>query len=220
MRNLKVCTRLLKGAAVALAIVAAVIGWDAGSLALGQSRVKGGGGGSGNAPPVITSITAVQITGERFRVYGTIADENPGGCGIVFSGITSGVGTCDANGNFDVILNVPTLGVLHATPGDGVQSGTTVADTLTNAAPTTGIIATQAGGNWTFSGTVGDEAPLGLTVVLAGPPGVNGLTATVAANGTWSVTVTLAHGTSGFVMAAVEDWYGEVGTGTTYFSNP
>jgi hypothetical protein len=176
---------------------------------------------AGNNAPEIIGLQQQQIAGQKFRIFGRVADETPQSCGVVISGAATGVVLCDAEGNFDGVFTVATPGQIQAIAGDGMsQSGQSVLN-LTNGAPTVGnFIAVQGPNNtWTFSGTVGDEAPEGLTVTLAGPTGVQGATATVLANGSWSVTLSLLAGTSGTVTATVADWYGQTGTATTFFGS-
>jgi len=159
------------------------------------------------------------VPGRKFRIYGRVADDTPATCGVAISGAANGVALCNGTGNFDAIFDVPTPGPITAVPGDGTQSGTAVNRTLTNVPPMVSIIAVQGPGNtWTFSGRVGDECPEGLSVSLTGPAGVNGATATVGADGLWSVTVTVGPGVSGFVTATVTDWYSATGSAMTYFS--
>jgi len=186
-----------------------------GQVVVGPPKKPGGG----NNPPVLLSLAAQQVAGQRFRIYGRVADETPASCGVVITGAANGVALCDAAGNFDAIFNVPAPGMINAVVGDGqLQSGTSML-ALTNGAPTVGgFIAVQGAGNtWTFSGTVGDEAQDGLTVTLSGPAGVSGASATVQANGSWSVTLTLPEGTGGNVTATVTDWYGLTGAAYTTF---
>jgi hypothetical protein len=148
-----------------------------------------------------------------------VDDDTPATCGVVITGAANGVAMCDANGNFDAVYDVPTPGAITAVPGDGTQSGDPVTAVLANAPPTVSVMAVQGPGNtWTFSGSVGDECPEGLTVTLSGPAGVNGATATVGAGGSWSVTVTVGPGAYGWVTATCTDWYSETGSGQTYFS--
>jgi hypothetical protein len=207
-----------KARALAAAGLVALLGFTSPARAQGiDGDGDGGPGGGLNAKPIIASLTAVQVPGRKFRISGRVADDTPGTCGVVITGAASGVAMCDANGNFDAIYDVPTLGQITAVPGDGTQSGDAVTRTLGNNPPTVNnFIAVQVtGGQWTFSGTVADECPAGLTVSLTGPAGVNGATATVAANGAWSVTVT--PGAGGFVTATVTDWYSARGSAMTYF---
>jgi hypothetical protein len=171
-----------------------------------------------NRAPVIESISARQVPGQRFRIWGHVSDETPGTCGVVITGAANGVAMCNSNGDFDAIFNVASPGTATATAGDGVQSGQSRPVALNNAAPTVSVTAVQGANNtWTFRGTVGDEAPEGLIVALSGSSGLNGTTATVQAGGAWTVTVTLPAGASGTVTATVTDWYGLTGVGYTYF---
>jgi len=171
-----------------------------------------------NGAPVITSISARQVPGQKFRIWGHVSDETPANCGVVVTGAANGVAMCNSNGDFDGIFDVATPGNATATPGDGVQSGQSRTVALTNVAPTVTVTAVQGANNtWTFRGTVGDEAPEGLIVTLSGSSGLNGTTATVPAGGGWTVTVTLPAGASGMVTATVTDWYGLTRVGYTYF---
>ena len=181
---------------------------------------EGGPPPANNAPEII-SLQQEQLAGQRYRIYGRVADETPQTCGVVISGAASGVMLCDASGEFSGVFSVAAPGEIQAVAGDGsAQSGPSVLN-LTNAAPTVGnFIAVQGANNtWTFSGSVGDEAPAGLTVTLAGPSGVQGATAVVTSGGAWSITLSLPAGTSGTVTATVADWYGLTGSATTIFGS-
>jgi len=192
------------------------------SSASGQTRIPprgGGGGGQLNNPPALLSLNAVQVSGQRYRIFGYVGDETPASCGVVITGAANGVALCNQQGYFDAIFNVTTPGDIFAVAGDGQSQSGMSTLTLTNAAPSVGgFIAVAGSGNtWTFSGTVGDEARSGLTVTLSGPAGVEGASASVLPGGTWSVTLTLAPGTSGNVTATVTDWYGLTGAAYTAF---
>jgi hypothetical protein len=179
-----------------------------------------GGGANPPRPPSITSIDAEQVPGQKFRIHGRVDDDTPATCGVVISGAANGIAMCDANGNFDVTLSVPVPGNITAVPGDGMHTGQARALELKNIAPTVSVIAVQGPNNtWTFRGTVGDECPAGLPVVLSGPAGVNGQTATAGVGGAWSITLTLAPSASGSVTATVTDWYGLTGSGYTSFGS-
>jgi hypothetical protein len=184
-------------------------------------------GGAANPPraPSITSINTQQVPGQKFRVYGRVDDDTPGTCGVEIrdaaTDIPMGIAMCDAHGNFDYTVNVPVVPVsIKAIPGDGSQSGPPVVRNLANNAPSVTVSAVQGPNNtWNFRGNVGDECPEGMIVTLAGPAGVNGVTATVLANGAYSVTVTLSPNASGQVTATTTDWYGQTGSGSTYFGS-
>src|SRR5262245_51410159 len=42
-------------------------------------------GSNANNPPVIISLDATQVAGRKFRIFGRVADETPGNCGVVIS---------------------------------------------------------------------------------------------------------------------------------------
>jgi hypothetical protein len=171
--------------------------------------------GGGNSPPVITSLNAVQIPGQKFKISGTVADNYPASCVVSITGSATGSLQCDTSGAFSGVLDVPSLGAISAVASDGTLQSDPATLTLTNAAPTVTIQAIQTGLHTVrFSGRVTDEAPAGLVVRLSGIPGVTGVTATVQPDGTWSVSVGL-QATSGNVTATVVDWYGQSGTAAT-----
>jgi hypothetical protein len=193
--------------------------------AMGQVSIQGppapptggavdGGGGTRNVAPVISSITAVQVAGQKFRIYGKVTDDTPATCGVTLSGATSGVVQCDASGNFDGVFDVATPGPATAVASDGQLQSAAVNLNLGNAAPTITMTITHGpNGAVTFSGKVTDEVPTGLVVTLTGGPGVSG-SAIVLADGSWSTTITLAEGATGTATATVTDWYGLTGTAT------
>jgi len=180
------------------------------ALAWAGLSVRGDDGGTNN-PPVIASITAVQVAGQKFRIYGTVTDEAPGGCTVILSGAANQYVSCDASGNFDGIFDVPTPGAATAVAGDGVQGSQPVNLNLTNAAPTMLVQAATRGNTLVVNGQVTDEVPAGLVVTLSGSRAVNGKTAIVLADGSWSVSVSILSGTHGTVTAKVTDWYGLTG---------
>ena len=174
--------------------------------------------GNGNRKPVITSISAVQVPGQKFRISGSVDDDTPGSCTVTLAGAANGSVKCDAAGNFSGVFDVPALGSATAVASDGTQNSDPVELTLTNVAPTTSCRCVVGKGNTlTISGVVSDEAPAGLTVVLSGSRAVSGLAATVLANGTWSVSVPIAAGSHGSVTATVTDWYGLTGSRSSMY---
>ncbi|WP_020474377.1 hypothetical protein [Zavarzinella formosa] len=204
-----------------LCIAAVLIAFGA---AESYSQAPPGGGkskGSGNKAPVVTSLFAYQITGNRFRVTGTVSDETPTTCTVAITGAgTINLG-CDSSGNFSGIVNVPSIGTLTATPNDGLLTGSSVSQTLQNAPPTlSNFVAVPGDGNtWVFSGTVADEATEGLSVTLSGLPSGYSGSATLDATGSFSITVTLPAGSSGEVTGSLTDWYGSTVTAVTYFGS-
>jgi hypothetical protein len=178
---------------------------------------RGGGFGTVNTAPVISSITAVQVAGQKFHIYGKVTDDTPGSCGVVVSGAASGVVLCDASGNFDGVFDVTTPGAATAVAGDGQLQSAPVNLNLGNAAPTISMTITHgANGVLTISGHVGDEVPAGLVVTFTGNNGISG-SAIVLADGSWSSTATVPDGATGTVTANVSDWYGLTGTATATY---
>ena len=168
---------------------------------------------AGNTKPVITSIAAVQVPGKKFRIYGTVSDDTPGSCTVTLTGAAAGTVPCNASGQFDATFDVAAPGVATAVASDGAQSSDPANVTLANAAPTIFCkCVAGAGGTLTISGTVTDEAPAGLVVTLSGARAVNGRTAIVLADGTWSTVVNIPSGTHGMITARVTDWYGLTGS--------
>ena len=167
---------------------------------------------------MISSITAVQVAGQKFRIYGTVTDDNPGSCSVTLTGAATGAAPCDASGNFDATFDVATPGTATAVANDGQVSSAGVNVTLANNAPGTTCKAVVGTGNiLTISGKVTDEVPAGLTVILSGSRAVNGLSAIVLANGTWSTSTSIPPGSHGTVTATVTDWYGLTGSGSSSY---
>jgi hypothetical protein len=210
----------LAAAFLAMALCAPTAAAQSPTLDDGPPQIGSGGAQPGqlNTRPSITGLNATQVPGKKFRFTGTVSDNTPASCVVVFSGAASGVAMCNASGQFDGTFDVQTLGVVTAVANDGSQNSNPVNRTLTNNAPTVTVQAVQGPNNtWTFSGTVVDEAPAGITVVLNGCAGVNGQTVTVLANGTYSLALTLSPTASGFVNATATDHFGATGSGQTYF---
>lgn len=167
-----------------------------------------------NAAPSITSFYVSQYLPNRAVVVsGTVSDDCPQGVTVNFSGVACGTARPDSTGHFSANLTCSSLGNIQAVAVDPQSPPSAPAQaTVSNAAPQIqDFTASQGTGNmWTFSGKVVDEAAQGLTVVLtSGMPDLLSKYVTVAADGTFSVTVALSnpldHGTVG---AACTDWWG------------
>ena len=194
--------------------VALVFACVCASPAYGQESKVGGG----NTAPVIIALEATQVAGKKFRIFGRVADDTPASCRVTFSGAASGTAACDAAGDFSGVFDVKAIGEVTAVASDGQLSSDPAGLALTNEAPTISIRAIRNLRTWTFSGTVTDEAPAGLTVSLTGVGGTP-LSATVAADGTWSISVTGLLSAGGTATATVTDWYGLTGSASTPFGS-
>lgn len=211
----------------AFALLAAVVGITApstqtlaqqsGKTAPGGDKTGGGKGGGGGATPAITNMSAVQVPGKKFRIWGVVSDDTPGQCSVVMTGAANGVANCDASGAFDNVYNVPQLGAVTAIASDGVNQSAPSVLGLTNAPPTVTVIATRSGDQVTISGTVSDEAPAGIVVTLTGHRAYDGHTLTAGAGGAFTATFTIPREVSANVTASVVDWYDEPASGSTSF---
>ena len=172
--------------------------------------------GGGNQTPVIVSLITNQVAGQKFRISGRVQDNTPGSCTVALTGAAVQTLTCAADGTFDAVVNVPTLGAMTAKASDGVNISTAVNRTLANTAPgVMNFIAAHSEGNTlTLSGMVTDEAAPGLFVAVSGP-GFDSSFSTVGATGQFSITVPFITGFTGTATATVTDWYGATGSATT-----
>jgi hypothetical protein len=148
-------------------------------------------------------------------IYGTVTDtsSSPAGLLVLIAGQAIGVATTDANGNFSLTTNAIGLGNVRAWTVDGLDICSPTA-TLTLTAPPpviTNFAATEGSGQlFTFSGTVTDQNPGGLTITFGGIPSLSGQTATVNSNGSFSLTIQLNSNGSdnGLALAQTTDWWG------------
>lgn len=145
-----------------------------------------------------------------YTLSGSVMDEAPAGLSVDFTGVYTGSAMTDANGSFSVNVTPSRLGTITAnvTDNEGL-SATPVQRSVTSAAPTITLSASRQVANlWVFSGTVTDEYAADLLVRFGNLPSLEGKTATVAANGTYSLTVELAQGEEGTACAQLTDWWG------------
>jgi len=168
--------------------------------------------------PVLMNFTSAVPTltlsytwlGDRgVHLTGHVTDEFPGNRTVTFTGAASGSATTNCHGDFAVDLTASQLGPINATVADQwYQTSPAASVTLTNSAPLIqGFTGTNLGsGVWQFTGRVVDEYSPGLVVYFSGLSGLSGLTATVAADGTFSLTVDL-QGQAGTVRCQVTDWW-------------
>src|SRR5207248_2009572 len=93
------------------------------------------------------------------------------------------------------------------------QVSNIVTVTATDSAPIVANLtaSTSDSYTWTITGTVsGCDHPAGLTVVFSSTdiPSVNGKTAIVQADGTFSLSVVITPGQSGYIYAQTTSWWG------------
>lgn len=164
----------------------------------------------------IASTTSITLclaygTGHTVILSGHVTDPNPGGLAVHFGGVVNGQTVTDVNGNYQVSLTASSLGTIGAWV-IGSQGGMPVYAnaSLTNIASViSNFTASEGASNiWTFTGTVTDEHAAGLTVsFMSAIPALMGKTATVQADGTFSLTVQLNAIDAGMVMVSCMDWW-------------
>ncbi len=170
------------------------------------------------SPPDI-SVTAVEIPmymeiiyGEQREVTitGSINDPNPKGLTITFTGVVNASTTAALDGSFSLTTTADELGLISATfKNKSGEVSEPVSVEVTSSAPViTNLQATIVNGLvWRYSGTIEDESPEGLVVVLNGLS-LDNVEAVVAADGTFSVDVIMGDDESGTVAASMVDWWG------------
>lgn len=147
-----------------------------------------------------------------FLLSGQVTDEQPGGLTVQITGVYTGSVQTNADGSFSVAIQPSQLGSIFATVTDAEGlSSTSMEDVLTSFVPTiSNFSARRLYGNcWTFSGTVSDECAEGLIVHFGGLPSLEGKTAVVGADGTFSLTIDLQPGEEGTATAQTTDWWGQ-----------
>jgi hypothetical protein len=142
---------------------------------------------------------------------GQVSDIDAGSLSLNFTGVVTGSVSVNSNGTFTLTTTATGLGTIQASTTDLWGQLSTSNQVIVSSPPPviTSFTATLGLGNlWTFTGTVNDPSPAGLYVQLGGVPGLSGA-ATVLADGTFSVTVQLAQGVSGYATAQTTDWWGQ-----------
>jgi hypothetical protein len=163
-----------------------------------------------NAPTITLAVTA--INEDTVTLSGNVADVDAAGETVAISGAMNGTVTTDANGNFRFNLATADLGAVDVRTTDLWGQTSNTAEVAANAFPPVIVdfTATQAYGNaWIFEGTVVGSNLQGLTITFGGLTSLAGKTATVAANGTFSLVQTLANGEFGTATAQTTDLNGQ-----------
>jgi hypothetical protein len=126
--------------------------------------------------------------------------------------VASGSVATNPDGSFSFTTQASSLGTVQATTVDlwGLASNVAKVTLTANPPVITSLTAEPAGNNvWDISGTVTDQQnPAGIIVQLGGLPELQGVTATVGSDGTFSVIVQLQAGETGTISAQATDWWG------------
>jgi hypothetical protein len=159
------------------------------------------------------SLSVSYGAGLTITLSGQVADDSPGGLTIVFSGAASGSVVTNPDGTFSLTLQANELGDIQAVVYDSSGAQTDAQVTLSRNPPViTQFMAEQESLQlWTFTGTVSDDSgTAGLVVTFSASkvPSLNGQTAVVNADGTFTLSVLLGTGEGGYVRAQTIDWWG------------
>jgi hypothetical protein len=170
-----------------------------------------------NIPPTILSFAAMPLSGQSYMLTGTVADDQPAGISVQFSGKFNGTATTNSSGAFMAYCTPCGLGQINAVATDttGLVSNTAQVQITSLAPAIIEFNAHDMGNNyWVFSGRVQDENPAGLTVQFGGL--LEGRTATVQADGTFMLSAQFEPGACGEVTAQVADVWGLLSAIATY----
>jgi hypothetical protein len=162
------------------------------------------------AAPVI-SLTLTYGPRHTATLSGKVNDIDPGGRTVTITGVASGSVTTNSDGTYSVTTTVSALGSIQASTVDlWGQNSNVAAVSYTDKAPQiTNFTATEGQMRmWTFSGTVEAQYAPGLVVTFGGLASLQNQTATVGADGSFSLTIQLQPGETGYATAQVTDWWG------------
>jgi hypothetical protein len=177
--------------------------------------------------PVISALTLTYGSKKNVTVSGTVADIDKGGRTVTFSGALSGTVVTSADGSFSFSGQASNHGALTASTVDlwGQDSNAPQVIVAPNPPQINNFWATEGEGTqlnyWTFSGSVSDSCQVsGMTITFGGMPSLKGKTATVQADGTFSLLVQLQNGESGTASAVTQDWWGQASNTAMAAVNP
>ena len=160
------------------------------------------------AAPTIT-LTVTAASADSVTLSGTVTDIDAAGESVAISGALNETVTADANGNFSFTMPTADLGSVNvATTDQWGQAGGVAANSFPPVIET--FSATQSDGNtWIFAGTVVAPNVQGLTISFGGLASLAGQTATVAANGTFTLVQALGLDEYGTATAQTTDLNGQ-----------
>jgi hypothetical protein len=169
----------------------------------------------GSHSPIVLNYSLSYGINHDVNVVGTVTGPGAAGAQIEFEGPINGIAITTSDGSFDFTTSAQYLGNLLA----GVIQGSTVvsniaADLVNNVAPVIQNFTWVKLDNTTyeFTGKVIDEHPGGLVVNFGGAPqSLQGKTAVVNNDGTFSLVVTMSNTSSDVGNADVQiayDWWG------------
>lgn len=150
---------------------------------------------------------------KQLTLSGKVTDDTPSGLTVSITGLATGTVTTDSNGNYTITVTASgPNGTITATTADIWGQAASAQVTASNSAPVISALSASASsyGFWSITGKVADEHPGGLTLTFTSTdvPAINGLTTTVQADGSFSLTVLIPNTQSGYFYAQTTDWWG------------
>ena len=150
-------------------------------------------------------------TRNNVTLTGNLTDIDAAGQTITFTGVVGATVVTDSDGNFTLATVASGLGAIDATETDLWGQAGTVEAVVARDAP---VIASFGASNgfstiWVFQGTVTGPNVQGLIIDFGDTPSLEGQSAVVQADGTFSFTCTLAQGENGIASAITSDAWGQ-----------
>ncbi len=157
-------------------------------------------------------MSILDVDGFVLTLQGHVENLDEDELSVTLGGIAFGTFSCDANGDFFISVAAFQIGEITAEATDLWGQASNLSAVAVSSDPPTicEFSATRMNDTvWSFQGRVTDEDPEGLTVYLGGLASLNGVTATVQADGTFSVTCNLQPDETGSATAMTYDWFGQ-----------
>jgi hypothetical protein len=164
-------------------------------------------------PAPVISLQITHVTQNGVTLTGEISDPNipAGGLPVTITGVDSGSVMSNSKGSFQFTISASTDGPLEVSTTDAWGQTSNDAEVEVPACPPAiqNFRVIQIGELYQFTGTVVGGNVAGLTVQFGGLPSIAGHTATVQANGTFSMFEILQPGERGIAWAQVTDQQGQ-----------
>jgi hypothetical protein len=162
------------------------------------------------AAPVL-SLSISYGSQHNVTLSGRLTDLDAGSRPVSITGVAAGTPVTDRSGNFSLTTTASALGEVDATESDlwgQVSSKATVMVSDTAPVIQNFAVIHGTGNTWIFQGSVVAGHAEGLVVTFGGHSALAGQTATVRADGTFSVALTLPPGAYFTASAITTDWWG------------
>ena len=163
-------------------------------------------------PPSIQGFMVMGSGPHTYTLHGQVNDEQAGNLIVQFTGVFNGSVQTAPDGTFSMTVEPNQLGSIQAkvTDSEGLTSAPAYGQAMSAAPMISNFYGIhQISSCWLFTGNVSDEYAEGLVVRFGGLTALQGQTATVTANGTFSLAVSLGPNDHGTASAQTTDWWGQ-----------